>query len=49
MEQSLKSNLKEKFKSIASTAHTKLRPYFRFFLKQDFSENPVNLGLRIWF
>ena len=42
MEQSVRSNFFKKFKAVAS-----LPPYFAnisdFFLKKDFSENPVNL------
>ena len=45
MEQSIGPNFFEKFKAIVSTAHTS--PYFRFFLKKEFSENPVNLDIGI--
>ena len=46
MEQSVESNFFKKFKATASLSI--LRPYFRFFfLKKDFSENPVNLDMGI--
>ena len=45
MEQSKSTSVKI-FKALASTAHT--LPIFRFFFKK-ISENPGNLGLRIWF
>ena len=47
MEQSVNSNSINRFKAIASTAHAS--PIFQSFLKKEFSENPVNLGLGIWF
>ena len=47
MEQSFESNSFKKFKVIASLPI--LGPYFTYiyFLKNDFSENPVNLVLGI--
>ena len=50
MEQSVKPNLLEKFKVIASAVHT-LPNISDFFLKKDFSKipDPVNLDLGIWF
>ena len=50
MERSVKSRLIEKFK--AKHQLPIFRSCFRFFFlfkKKDFSENPVNLGLRILF
>ena len=44
MKQSAESNSFEKFKVIASLPI--LCPSFRFFLKEEFSENPVNQEMK---